>query len=177
MEFSSSEYPLSSSTVGRVRTYRSKLAVLFAAPVLVVVSCSSGPDQPETVAGRFADALDSGDIAAAAALTDDPARASETLSGLYDGLGTRVDYEVGGVDGDEFTLAATWTLGSAADEWTYTTTGVSTGGDDPRIRWNPATLAPGLDKGPLFYGPARSAPARVLDAAGDELMTSRSSRW
>lgn len=171
MEFSSSEYPLSSSTVGRVRTYRSKLAVLFAAPVLVVISCSSGPDQPETVAGRFADALDSGDIAAAAALTDDPARASETLSGLYDGLGTRVDYEVSGVDGDEFTLAATWTLGSAADEWTYTTTGVSTGGDDPRIRWNPATLAPGLDKGPLFYGPARSAPARVLDAAGDELMT------
>lgn len=160
------------STVGRVRTNRSKLAVLFAAPALLVpVGCSAGPEQPETVAGRFADALDSGDAEAVAALTDDPGQAAATVNQLYEGLGTAVDYEVRGVDGDEFTLAATWKLGSAGDEWTYTTTGVATGGDDPRIRWNPATLAPGLEKGPLVYGPARAAPARVLDATGGELMT------
>jgi len=154
-----------------VRTNRSKLAVLFAAPALVLVSCSSGPDQPETVAGQFADALDSGDVAAVAALTDDPAQATMTVSQLYEGLGTDVDYEIRDVDGDEFILAAEWKLGSAGDEWTYTTTGAATGGDDPKIRWHPATLAPGLDRGPLVYGPARSAPARVLDAAGGELMT------
>ncbi|WP_040795617.1 penicillin-binding transpeptidase domain-containing protein [Nocardia higoensis] len=154
-----------------MRTNRSKLAVLFAAPVLVLVSCSSGPDQPETVAGRFADALDSGDVAAVAALTDDPARATATLNQLYDGLGTDVHYEVRGGEGDGFTLAATWKLGAAGDEWTYTTTGLTTGGEDPVIRWDPATIAPGLDKGTLEYGLTRSAPARVLDAAGGALMT------
>ncbi|WP_280503232.1 penicillin-binding transpeptidase domain-containing protein [Nocardia farcinica] len=154
-----------------MRTNRSKLAVLFAAPVLALASCSSGPDQPETVAGQFADALDDGDVAAAAALTDDPEQATATLNGLFDGLGGEVDYEVRGTDGDDFTLAATWKLGPAGDEWTYTTTGTTTGGDDPLIRWNPATLAPGLDKGTLEFGLARSAPARVLDAAGGTLMT------
>src|SRR5690606_40016306 len=54
---------------------------------------------------------------------------------------------------------------------TYTTTVRTTGGDDPLIRWDPAVLAPGLDRGTLEFGLARSAPARLLDAAGGALMT------
>ncbi|MGV9585831.1 penicillin-binding transpeptidase domain-containing protein [Nocardia farcinica] len=152
-------------------TQRNKLFVLVAAPVLALAACSSGPEQPRTVAEQFADALNTDDVAAAAALTDNPDQATATLNQLYAGLGKEVTYEVRGTEGATFTLAATWKLGSAGQEWTYTTTGTAAENGDWAIRWNPATLAPGLDKGPLSYGPAYARPARVLDAAGGELMT------
>ncbi|MBF6520313.1 penicillin-binding transpeptidase domain-containing protein [Nocardia farcinica] len=152
-------------------TQRNKLFVLVAAPVLALAACSSGPEQPRTVAEQFAEALNADDVAAAAALTDNPDQATATLNQLYAGLGKEVTYEVRGTEGDTFTLAATWKLGSAGQEWTYTTTGTAAENGDWAIRWNPATLAPGLDKGPLSYGPAYARPARVLDAAGGELMT------
>lgn len=155
-----------------VRTNRKSL-VLFAAPMLVLAACSSGPDQPDTVAGQFAEALNQDDIAAAAALTDNPALASDTLGALYEGLGKDVRYEVRSVDDESFTLAATWKLGGdGKSEWTYTTNG--TAHDDGRgwrVKWDPATVAPGLAGGPLSYSRVSPEPARILDAAGGELMT------
>ncbi|MFE7742075.1 penicillin-binding transpeptidase domain-containing protein [Nocardia sp. NPDC057455] len=155
-----------------MRTNRKSL-VLFAAPVLVLAACSSGPDQPDTVAGQFAEALNQDDIAAAAALTDNPALASDTLGALYEGLGKDVRFEVRSVDDDGFALAATWKLGAdGKSEWTYTTNG--TAHDDGRgwrVKWDPATVAPGLADGPLSYSRVYPAPARILDAAGGELMT------
>ncbi|MGN2640278.1 penicillin-binding transpeptidase domain-containing protein [Nocardia takedensis] len=150
-----------------MRTQR-KLLALFAAPALLLSGCGSGPDQPETVAHRFIEALDRDDLAAAAELTDDPAAAGAALTKLYDGLGKDVDFEVGGVDGDDFTLAATWKFG--AGQWTYTTKGSAISGEDWKIRWNPSTVAPGLETGPLQYLPVAPTPARVLDAAGAEIM-------
>ncbi|MBF6213180.1 penicillin-binding protein [Nocardia puris] len=154
-----------------MRTHR-KLLVLSAAPLLALAACSSGPDQPQTVAGQFAEALNTDDVAAAAALTDDPAAATAALNQLYEGLGREVSYTVRGTDGDTFTLDATWKLGKdGRDEWTYSTTGSASEDGDWKIRWDPATVAPGLASGPLSYGPAYGTPARVLDAAGGDLMT------
>ncbi|MFF3224348.1 penicillin-binding transpeptidase domain-containing protein [Nocardia suismassiliense] len=155
-----------------MRTHRKSL-VLFAAPALVLAACSSGPDQPDTVAGQFADALNRDDVAAAAGLTDDPAKASDALGKLYDGLGKEVRFDVRSIDKNTFTLAATWKLGKdGAAEWTYTTTGTADeGGDGWKVKWNPDTVAPGLAAGPLSYSPVYPKPARVLDASGGELMT------
>ncbi|MGQ4617101.1 penicillin-binding transpeptidase domain-containing protein [Nocardia sp. R7R-8] len=155
-----------------VRTNR-KALVLFAAPLLVLAACSSGPDQPDTVAAQFAEALNRDDIAAAAALTDNPALAADTLGALYEGLGKDVRFDVRSVDENGFALAATWKLGAGGkSEWTYTTNGSARDdGNGWRVKWDPATVAPGLAAGPLSYSRVYPQPARILDAAGGELMT------
>ncbi|WP_051020571.1 penicillin-binding transpeptidase domain-containing protein [Nocardia araoensis] len=155
-----------------MRTNR-KALVLFAAPLLVLAACSSGPDQPDTVAGQFAEALNNDDIAAAAALTDNPAVAADTLGALYEGLGKDVRFEVRSVDENGFALAASWKLGAdGKSEWTYTTNGTARDdGNGWRVKWDPATVAPGLAAGPLSYSRVYPQPARILDAAGGELMT------
>lgn len=160
------------ATLGRVRTDR-KVFVVLAAVALFAAGCSSGPEQPDTVANAFVEALNRDDLPAAAALTDNPAQAGEALRGLYEGLGSEVVFRVAGAEDGRFTLAATWKLGKDGKrEWTYTTTGTAAeSGDDWAIHWNPATVAPGLDKGPLTYAPVYPEPARVLDASGGELMT------
>ncbi|WP_374111242.1 penicillin-binding transpeptidase domain-containing protein [Nocardia sp. JCM 34519.1] len=154
---------------------RIRIVTVFAAAALVLPGCSSpGPDQPKTVAQQFADALTRDDVAGAAALTDDPKTAASVLGPLYDGLGKDVKFEVRdtGKDG-AFTLSATWKLGQdGKQQWTYTTSGAAADKNGWKVRWNPVTVAPGLDQGPLSYGPAYPAkPARVLDSAGGELLT------
>ncbi|MEU7767148.1 penicillin-binding transpeptidase domain-containing protein [Nocardia sp. NPDC049190] len=155
-----------------MRTYR-KYLVLFAAPALVLAACSSGPEQPDTVAGEFVDALNRDDIAAAAQLTDNPTLAAETLGKLYDGLGKVVHFEVRSIDENGFALAATWKLGtSGRSEWAYTTNGAASDtGAGWKVKWDPATVAPGLATGPLSYSLNYPKPARVLDSGGGELMT------
>ncbi|WP_405162367.1 penicillin-binding transpeptidase domain-containing protein [Nocardia sp. NBC_01499] len=155
-----------------MRTRRNYL-VLFAAPALVLAACSSGPNQPDTVAGKFADALNRDDVAAAAGLTDDPTKASDALGKLYDGLGKQVHFDVRSTDKNTFTLAATWKLGKdGKSEWTYTTTGTADdGGNGWKVKWNPDTVAPGLSAGPLSYSPVYPQPARILDSTGGNLMT------
>ncbi|MGW5382427.1 penicillin-binding transpeptidase domain-containing protein [Nocardia sp. NPDC003963] len=154
-----------------MRTDR-KLVVLLTALGLTLAGCSSGPPEPDTVAERFTEALGRDDIAAAAALTDDPARAGAGLGSLFDGLGKGATFEVAGVRDDTFTLDVTWKLGPDGNrEWKYTTTGTAGETEDGwRVHWDPATVAPGLDTGPLSYAPVYPRPARVLDAAGGELM-------
>ncbi|MFC8044978.1 penicillin-binding transpeptidase domain-containing protein [Nocardia sp. NPDC057353] len=133
----------------------------------------SGPEQPDTVAAEFADALRRDDVAAAARLTTDPAAATPVLEGLYRALGTENEVAVRSADGGDFTLDVTWKLGPGGRNlWQYTTSGLATDTDAGwRVKWSPATVAPGLDAGPLEYSPAYGDPARVLDAAGGELMT------
>ncbi|MGW1738066.1 penicillin-binding transpeptidase domain-containing protein [Nocardia sp. NPDC001965] len=155
-----------------MRTDR-KLVVLLTALGLTLAGCSAEPPEPDTVADHFAEALNNDDIGAAAAVTDDPAAAGDTLTTLYDGLGKEVHYEVAGVGDETFTLEVTWKFGpEGRAEWKYTTTGTAGETDEGwKVHWNPATVAPGLDKGPLTYTPVYPQPARVLDAAGGELMT------
>ncbi|MEV5650025.1 penicillin-binding transpeptidase domain-containing protein [Nocardia sp. NPDC052254] len=157
----------------------SKLLALIAAPVLAAAACSgdSSADRLDTSVHSFADALTRGDAAAAANLTSDPAQATSTLGALFDSLGRKVRVEVRSVDRSDrhagFTLATTWNFGTAGNTWTYTTTGTADeSGDRWTVRWSPATVAPGLDAGPLTYDTVAPRPAaRVLDHDGADLMT------
>ncbi|MFD4429207.1 penicillin-binding transpeptidase domain-containing protein [Nocardia sp. NPDC058497] len=149
-----------------------KTPVLLLALALAPVACSSGPDQPQTVADAFAAALSSGDAAAAAALTDEPDQAHPVLTTLFENLGKNDSVRVSATDDGSFTLESTWKFGpEGRNEWTYTSTGTAADTDGWKIDWNPATVAPGLELGPLSYSPVYPKPARVLDSSGGDLMT------
>ncbi len=158
---------------------RPKLFALLATLVLVVAGCGDkATDRLNGVVHTFADALSKGDSSAAAAVTTDPAQASDTLGKLFDSLGKNAHVEVSAVDRKDndatFSLAATWKFGKdGRNQWTYTSTGsASQDGDQWKILWNPATVAPGLATGPLSYSTLTPDPAaRVLDRTGAELLT------
>jgi hypothetical protein len=158
---------------------RPKLFALFASLVLVVAGCGDdAADRLNAAVHTFADALNTGDASAAAAVTTDPTQASDTLGKLFDSLGRNAHVEVSAVDREDneetFTLAATWKFGKdGRNQWTYNSTGsASQDGDQWKILWNPATVAPGLATGPLSYSTLGPDPAaRVLDRTGAELLT------
>lgn len=152
------------------------MALLAAA--LLLAGCSDSEDRLNTTVSGFADALSRGDVEAAAALTSDEVAASDALGPLFTSLGKDVRFDVSQTQRQEdtaaFTLAATWRFGpEKRTEWTYTTEGsASAEGDDWTILWDPATVAPGLDAGPLSYSTEAPQPAaRVLDRTGAELLT------
>lgn len=154
-----------------MRIFR-KAPVLLLALALVPVACSSGPEQPRTVAESFAAALSGGDAVAAAALTDAPEQARATLTTLFDNLGKNDTVRVTATDANTFTLESTWRFGpDGRNVWTYASRGSAPEAADRKITWNPTTVAPGLDLGPLTYSPVQPTPARVLDASGGALMT------
>jgi len=146
---------------------------------LVLAGCGDdATDRLNAVVHTFADSLNNGDAQAAAAVTTDPAQASDTLGKLFDSLGRNAHFEVSTVDRKDndatFGLSATWKFGKdGRNQWTYTTTGsAGQSGDQWKIQWNPATVAPGLGTGPLSYSALTPDPAaRVLDRAGAELLT------
>jgi hypothetical protein len=152
---------------------------LIAALVLAIAGCGDdATDRLNAAVHTFADALNNADAQAAAAVTTDAAQASDTLGKLFDSLGRNAHFEVSKVDHKDndatFGLAATWKFGKdGRDEWTYTTTGsASQTGDVWKIRWDRATVAPGLGTGPLSYSTLSPDPAaRVLDRTGADLLT------
>nr|WP_238994793.1 penicillin-binding transpeptidase domain-containing protein [Mycolicibacterium chubuense] len=146
--------------------------------MLVLAGCSNAEDRLNSTVHAFADALSRGDAPAAAALTSDEAAASGTLNKLYESLGKDVHVEVDKTqkqdDAATFTLKTTWKFGpQKRTEWSYTSDGqAKADGDTWKIRWTPATVAPGLDEGPLSYSTLVPQPAaRVLDRTGAELLT------
>jgi hypothetical protein len=155
------------------------LAALFTIVVLLLAGCGDdAADRLNATVHTFADALSKGDAAAAAAVTSDSGQASDTLGKLFDSLGRNVHFDVSTVDRKDndatFSLAATWKFGKdGRNQWTYTTTGsANQSGDQWKIQWNPATVAPGLGTGPLSYSTLSPDPAaRVLDRTGAELLT------
>ncbi len=158
---------------------RHKLFALFAAVVLAIAGCGDdATDRLNAAVRTFAEALNKGDVPAAAAVTTDPGKASDTLGKLFDSLGKDVHFDVGAVDHKDsaatFSLNATWKFGKdGRARWTYSTTGgASQDGDAWKITWNPSTVAPGLGTGPLSYSTLSPDPAaRVLDRTGAELLT------
>ncbi|BBX53670.1 penicillin-binding transpeptidase domain-containing protein [Mycolicibacterium poriferae] len=151
---------------------------LLLAVTMVLAGCSDAEDRLDATVRSFAEALSRGDADAAADLTSDPAAASATLGELFASLGSDVTFRpdrVHAVDSEGgFALGATWTFGpDDAHEWTYTTDGEATAdGQEWKIRWDPAVVAPGLDAGPLAYSTLVPQPAaRVLDRTGAELLT------
>jgi hypothetical protein len=158
---------------------RRKLFALAVTLVLAIAGCGDqAADRLNAAVRTFANALTNGDAQAAAAVTTDPAQASDTLGKLFDSLGKHAHFEVSTVDhkDNDATLrfAATWKFGKdGRNQWTYTTTGgASQTGDAWKIRWDPTTVAPGLGTGPLSYSTLTPDPAaRVLDRTGAELLT------
>lgn len=169
--------PLPRTTRQIASVARSPVAVLLAF-LLALAGCSDSEDHLNAAVRSFADALSRADIPAATALTTDETAATDTLGPLFASLGKDVHVDVGTVEEKDgaasFTLNATWKFGPEKHtEWTYTTNGAATAdGDNWKIRWNPATVAPGLDEGPLTYSTLVPQPAaRVLDRTGAELLT------
>ncbi|WP_266111765.1 penicillin-binding transpeptidase domain-containing protein [Aldersonia sp. NBC_00410] len=135
-----------------------------------------GPDQPDTVAQQYVDAVNSDDVSAAAALTDNPPAASAALQQMFDSLGTDGTFTVAessrdGSDG-EFALDAQWNL-AGGKQWSYRTDGKASQPDqDWLIHWDPALIAPGLTaQETLQFTPVYPAPAQVFDRNGGALMT------
>ncbi|MFE4498281.1 penicillin-binding transpeptidase domain-containing protein [Rhodococcus sp. NPDC056743] len=151
--------------------------VMGVAAASSIVACSSGPDQPRSVAEQFASALTDDDVSAAANLTTDPAAASTAITAMIDGLGkdegtfTVSEAEKSGDSAGTFTLDAAWHFGEGQD-WTYSTNGnASASGDQWLIEWDPALLAPDLRASTtLRYTPTTGAPPAVLDSAGQPIM-------
>ena len=134
--------------------------------ILVIGGCGDdATDRLNAAVHTFADALNNGDAHAAATVTTDSAQASDTLGKLFDSLGKNAHFEVSKVDHKDndatFSLAATWKFGKdGRNQWTYATTGsASQTGDAWKIRWGPATVAPGPGTGPLSYSTLTPDPA------------------
>ncbi|QSE82784.1 penicillin-binding transpeptidase domain-containing protein [Rhodococcus koreensis] len=145
---------------------------------MVLSACGLfGPDQPDTVSQQFADALNSDDVQAAAALTTDPAAATAAITAMYDGLGnrdgtyTRTDVQESGDNGGTFRMDVSWPF-APGQEWKYSTTGNATKeGDDWKIVWDPAVLAPGLtDDTTVRYTTTTGTPPKVLAADGAPIL-------
>ncbi|PTR23438.1 cell division protein FtsI/penicillin-binding protein 2 [Rhodococcus sp. OK519] len=163
-------------TVGTnpVRWRRGTLAI---AAVLMLTSCGifGGPDSGEKVAKKFVGALGGADVAAAAALTDDPDGASAVLRRTFDGLGEGADAEftVERANDSAFTYRSDWDFGGGRT-WSYSTTvPLTSPGGDRRIAWSAAVINERLQADQaLQYTPVTDTRA-VLDANGMALMEPR----
>ncbi|MCQ4121483.1 penicillin-binding transpeptidase domain-containing protein [Rhodococcus tibetensis] len=168
------------STVRRSPTGPTRKAAAGVAVLAMVLSACGlfGPDQPDTVTQEFIDALNGDDIQAAAALTTDPAAASAAITALYDGLGnkdgtfTRTEVQESGDDAGTFTMDVTWPF-AEGQEWKYSTGGNAIKqGENWKITWDPAVLAPGLTNDTTIrYTPTTGRPPKVLAASGAPILT------
>ena len=175
--------------IGSVRIPKRSFAVSSVAALTLglLAACSLGPDQPRTVAEEFAAALGSGDVEAAAALTDDPDAAADTLSAAFDGLGatehsfTVTAAEETGDDAGTFSLDASWTFGEGTSgegtsgegqTWDYSTSGTAVRvGDEWRVDFDPAVLIPGMTAGQsVRYTPTLGPAPEILSSSGAPLM-------
>ncbi|ORL13829.1 penicillin-binding transpeptidase domain-containing protein [Prescottella equi] len=144
---------------------RTTATVLAVASALVLSGCGGGDPSPEQ---RFADALASGDVQAAADLTSDPAAASTAITAMLDGLNAQGRSFSVSENGDAFTLAADWSFGDGK-QWQYSTEGRV---DGDVIAWDPAVLAPGLAAGSTVrFTPTSGTPAEVRASDGQPIMT------
>ena len=144
---------------------RTTATVLAVASALVLSGCGGGDPSPEQ---RFADALASGDVQAAADLTSDPAAASTAITAMLDGLNAQGRSFSVSENGDTFTLAADWSFGDGK-QWQYSTEGRV---DGDVIAWDPAVLAPGLAAGSTVrFTPTSGTPAEVRASDGQPIMT------
>lgn len=158
------------------RLWLGPMAVLSAL-FLVLAGCSSGETSVENVARQFAAAINSGNSAAAANLTDNPAAARPVIEQMLAGLPAEdVRFELeqaastGGGSGI-VSLRAKWDFGQDR-VWSYTTDGSMTQlSIGWRLTWAPSLLAPNFQPGQtLNLIRTDAAPPRVVDAGGGPYM-------
>lgn len=148
---------------------RTNLTAVVAASALVLAGCGGGDPSPGQ---RFADALASGDVRAAADLTTDPAAASAAIGALFDGLDAQGRSFTVTQNGDSFTLDADWDFGDGK-EWRYSTEGRTANvSGEQRVSWDPGLLAPGLrSDSTVRYTPTTGRPPQVRASDGQPIMT------
>ena len=130
---------------------RKRAAALFTAVAMAAttVACTPRPDTGEDVLEEFFGALGSGDVAAAAEMTDHADTARRDLGAAWGGLSAEsLGAEIGEVRGDGGRTTAEVTLDwdLAGDrEWVYDTTFHLTKSDSRwAVRWTPSALHPRL---------------------------------
>ncbi|GAA5120589.1 penicillin-binding transpeptidase domain-containing protein [Haloechinothrix salitolerans] len=130
---------------------RTSLSLLLTA-VLAVSGCSLfDSDGPDDTLERFVDALGNGDVAGAAALTDSPESARDTIDQAIDALAPQaLTGEIASVaeaadsSSARATLAFTWKL-PADRTWRYETQlELLPSQDGWQVRWTPSVLHPEL---------------------------------
>lgn len=166
----------------RATTSSARLA-LVAVLLLVVTACSSSPATDPVVPAKataqaWVDALTKGDLPAAAALTDAPVAAQQTLQQVFAGLAApsarfTVD-SVAAPNGDTAALATTWNWDFGnGHTWVYSTAGdlVQSPDETWKLRWAPTLVHPQLQAGQSLRYAVRGAPSvAVTDRNGTVLM-------
>ena len=159
---------------------RHRLIPILLTAALAATGCSyfdDGPD-PAEPAVAFLAAWQAGDLAGAAAATDDPAAAQPALAAFDEAIGGEGTLTAGvatTADDGTGTVAYTagWTLPGVATSWTYSGSLPLVKVDDRWVvRWAPTDLHPqftGTEK--LTVERALPARAAVQDAAGQPLFT------
>jgi len=146
---------------------------LAVAGAIVLTSCGLlGPDSGEKVARRFVEALSNRDVAAAAALTDDPNGATDILARTFDGLGDGAGgaFTVEQAADSVFTYRSEWDFGGGR-EWGYSTTvPLSTVDGSRRVAWSSGVVHERLRPGQALQYTTVTDTRSVLDANGTALM-------
>ncbi len=144
---------------------------LIAATAMLVASCGLFTDETAETLGSFAQSLATGDAAAAAALTTDPAAAESMLRASLDGMSAEsvgASIEVGE---DSGSLITSWNLGEGR---IVTTQGEATVVDTPagpRIDWSPTVLDARLEPGGrLLYADVLDLDTPIVDRSGEPVM-------
>ncbi|MCR8899952.1 penicillin-binding transpeptidase domain-containing protein [Gordonia sp. GONU] len=132
-------------------------------------------DSPEDTLQSFADALQRGDVDAAAGLTDDPTSARTTIRSIFDGMGSTPKLSVVAdlVDDKKVTgtLDHQWQIRNTTTA--YQTSVVLAETDAGwRVRWQPSVMHRQLRAGQSFsYSDDRAYRTPVLDTNARPLMT------
>ncbi|MEV0851881.1 penicillin-binding transpeptidase domain-containing protein [Nocardia fluminea] len=147
-----------------------------AALAVAATACSSGAQGPVPAADAFAAAFAEHDLAAAAALTTAPEKATAALTSTWQALqAEKLSIRTGDarVNGDTATVDYTyeWTLPKGR-QWTYSGE-LQMGRSDGRwlVRWSSADIHPKLGDTQSMELRTRPAPrARVNEAAGSDVL-------
>lgn len=144
--------------------------------LVAITGCSAPPTGPEAAVIDFVAAVGSGDIDAAAGLTDRPDLAAPTIRSVHDGLqATGLTVETGAVriSGDSATVdyTYTWTL-SANRQWTYEgQLPLARRGGQWVLRWSPSDLHPSLGSDQtLELRLIEASRARVNENGGSDVL-------
>ncbi|MGW5521577.1 penicillin-binding transpeptidase domain-containing protein [Gordonia sp. NPDC003950] len=155
------------------------LAMLISAVLVVgaATACSSADDGPRGAVDDFLSAYSRGDIAGAAAQTDNPQSAAAALRSAWDGLAAEsVTGRTGRADVTQDTadidVAYTWRLADAR-EWRYDATIKAVRSDSRgwQVRWTSTDIHPNLGADQRLVLRTTAAPrATVNEADGSEVM-------
>jgi cell division protein FtsI/penicillin-binding protein 2 len=159
-------------------TVRRGVAAAALVVALVLSGCSAGNDAEQAAGQVFLTAWAKGDLAAAAAATDDPAAATPLLQATVAALKpTAAQLTAGSVTNSAasttLTYAASWTLAGLTTPWTYDGQLALIQGSDGRweVHWQPQDIHPKLDAGDTLLLDRTLPPrAPILDASNKPLL-------